>query len=277
MVKNDNNQAPLQASVIENEINSRVAVAANVTVLDTIDSTNSWILKNVANHQSAKHRADLLVCAAEEQTSGRGRRGKIWHTPDRGVTFSLCFSLPVALADVGGVSLLAGAAVCECLWQYEVKRALVKWPNDILVDQAKLSGILVEVANHTEAMTTLIVGIGVNYRRGVEQKNIDQASVDLFDLCNGNPPDRSALIGHLAAEVYRYCVAAPVARSLARLSREWSRFDALAGADIQLDSATTEPTFGRADGIDEQGRLRMQGSEGLALISSGDVSVRRSY
>ncbi len=269
--------ANLSVSVIESEINGRLSVTSEVTVLDSVDSTNSWLVKGQAGSTSfGRNTPDLQVCAAEHQTAGRGRRGKTWHTPLRGVTFSLRFTVPVALVDVGGVSLLAGAAVCDCLWQWSVAQAKIKWPNDILVNDAKLVGILVEVASHTAHTTTLIVGIGVNYQRGAEQKEIDQASTDLFDQCGGFPPDRSLLIGNLAAAVYLRCSSGSVTDNMGILARDWPRYDAFAGAQVEVNPGSAQALQGRADGVDETGRLRVQTGTACVFVSSGEVSVRRA-
>lgn len=277
MKKSDISPANLSAGVIENEIKSRLSVTAEATVLDSVGSTNSWLCEKQSGSGSDEHKTpDLQVCAAEHQTAGRGRRGKVWYTPLCGVTFSLRFTVPVALAEVGGISLLTGAAVCDSLRQCSVEQAMIKWPNDILVNQAKLVGILVEVGGHTKASTTLIVGIGVNYQRGAEQKKIDQASTDLFDLCNGSPPDRSVLIGHLAAAVYRRCNSGSVPGNMVVLAREWARYDAFAGADIEVNPGTAQVLSGRADGIDDTGRLRIKSGSESFSVSSGDVSVRRA-
>lgn len=276
MSKSDINQANLSADVIETEIGDRLSVASKTIVLDSVGSTNSWLTEQYREHlNSDGGDIRLLICAAEHQTAGRGRRGKVWHAPKRGITFSMCFTLPVGLADVGGLSLLAGSAVCEWLWQRDIGRARIKWPNDILVDDAKLVGILVEVVEHTAESTTLIVGIGLNYQLGDEQRKIDQASTDLFELCDTQPPPRSVVIGQLAAGVYQVCNEAPVTQSVARLAQNWSRYDALAGVEVQLGSADTEIVSGAAAGIDQSGGLRVKTAAGTSVMSSGDVSVRR--
>lgn len=276
MIKSDGSPANLSASVIENEIKSRLSVTVKVSVLDSVGSTNSWLSDKQLGDGPGEHQnPDLQVCAAEHQTAGRGRRGKVWHTPLRGITFSLRFTVPVALAEVGGISLLTGAAVCDSLRLWSVEQAMIKWPNDILVDRAKLVGILVEVASHTKASTTLIIGIGVNYQRGAEQRKIDQASIDLFDLCGGFPPDRSVLIGHLAAEVFQRCNSGSVHGNMAELAREWSRYDAFAGTDIEVNPGTSQALTGLADGVDDTGRLRIKTGSETVMVSSGEVSVRR--
>lgn len=272
MNESDINQAKLSVNVIDKEISGHISVAAISTVLESVPSTNTWLMGKY--RESLQGDVGLLLCATEQQTAGRGRRGKVWHSPISGVTFSLCFTLPVGLADIGGITLLAGSAVCECLWRHGVSQARIKWPNDILVNDAKLVGILVEVAGHTADSTTIVIGIGVNYQRGDELSKIDQASTDLFDLCSASPPDRSLLIAQLAVAVYQTCNKGLVSESVAQLAENWARFDALAGVNVQLNSGDSETTYGCADGIDSTGRLRIRTANGVTFTSSGDVSVR---
>ena len=152
---------------------------------------------------------------------------------------------------------------------------MIKWPNEILIADAKLVGILVEIATHSKSSTRLVVGIGVNYQRGAEQKKIDQASTDLHDQCEGALPDRSVLIGHLAAEVYQRCCHGTVQSNMSRLSAEWPRYDALAEATVVVKSGSSPDLRGKAGGIDNHGRLLLRTSDGVVPISSGEVSVRR--
>ena len=268
--------AKLCAEVIEEEIRRRHSVRVNTTVLETVKSTNSWLMARCEKIPDAElAQTDLWLCATEHQTAGRGRRGKVWHSPWGGVTFSIGFTVPVAPSEVGGMSLLTGAAVCDCLRQWSVNQAMIKWPNDILIGDAKLVGILVEIVARGQSKTRLIVGIGVNYRRGAEQKEIDQASTDLHDQCGGTPPDRSVLIGHLAAEVYQRCCSGNVQISMANLSAEWPHYDAFADTMVELKSGSSPGVQGQARGIDSQGRLLLRTAEGMMQISSGEVSVRR--
>lgn len=271
MSESDKMPSKLSASVIETEIESRVSVAVHTVVFDAVDSTNTWLVDNHSQFDATLN--NLVICATEHQTAGRGRRGKTWHTPTTGVTFSMCLHLPHSLAEVSGVSLLSGAAICDCLRDYLSVNAMLKWPNDIFVGNAKLAGILVEVASHSSASTTLVIGIGVNYRRGCEQANIDQRSIDLAELCDNNPPDRSILIGQLAASVYRACMGS-VVENLARLADRWSDYDALTDADIELLGGNGKRVNGRAGGIDHDGRLQVLCGGQLMSVSSGDVSVR---
>lgn len=272
MGENDNGVADLSVSVIEQEIESRSdggGHTADVVVLDSVGSTNTWLKEKLA--QTALPAGQFALCATEHQTAGRGRRGKTWHTPKQGVTFSVAFSVAHPVRELSGLSLLCGVAVCDTLRELGVS-ALLKWPNDILVQQAKLAGILVEIAHASDNVSTVIVGIGLNYRRGAEAGQIDQSSTDLLVLLGESLPPRSCLIGRMATAVFAACQQ-DIPEKAAQLVTDWSEYDALAGMAVNIEGGP-ETQSGMADGIDPSGQLRVRTSEGEFLVSSGNVSVR---
>ena len=126
-------------------------------VVQRCGSTNSVLLEE-------KSLACVLL-AAEEQTSGRGRRGRRWHSaPGAGLTFSLALQVRRPLRELAGLSLVAGVAVSKALRSLGVARAALKWPNDLVVEGAKLGGILVETRS-AGAATRAVIGVGLNCRR----------------------------------------------------------------------------------------------------------------
>ena len=269
MEENDNVVAELSASVIEQEVTSRSTGTADIVVLGSVGSTNTMLQEKLAINPLAV--GQLVLCAAEHQTAGRGRRGKIWHTPRQGVTFSIAFSVDYAANELSGLSLLCGVAVCRSLHEIGVP-ALLKWPNDILVQESKLAGILVEIATSGNNVSTVIIGIGLNYRRGEEAHKIDQKSTDLSELLGDDLPERSRLIGRIAASVFDACRVDIPAR-VTRLVSYWGDYDALAGRPVSVESAGALQ-IGVADGIDTDGQLRVLTADGVLLVASGSVSMR---
>ncbi len=264
----------LSASVIKQHAKRWFNGDVEVHVLDSVGSTNTWLKSHLA---VTKPRAEQsFICAAEHQTAGRGRRGKTWHSPYRGVTFSIAITIEQPVNQLSGLSLLCGASVCTVLRRLGVGAAVIKWPNDVLVNNAKLSGILIEVVNAKSTSATVIAGIGVNYRRGEEAGLIDQDSTDLYELTSGQTPDRSALIGEIVSEVYRHC-SGSIPDAVRQLSKNWAQFDALAGQVIHCEGNSQAGVIGRATGIDSTGRLLVSTSEGQVAVAAGNVSVRRSF
>ena len=129
-----------------------------VEVLPSIDSTNTELMRRA--------RAGLMepvLLAADEQTAGRGRLGKGWHSrAGQSLTFSL--ALPLAPADWSGLSLAVGVSLAHSLHP-EVR---LKWPNDLWLHQRKLGGILVETAGTggaAQRQRLVVVGVGINIAR----------------------------------------------------------------------------------------------------------------
>src|SRR5678815_1226990 len=112
-----------------------VLPGVEVRVVERCTSTNDMLLKET----------HPVLLAAEEQTAGRGRRGRRWHSaPEAGLTFSLGRRIRRPARELAALSLVAGVAAARALRALGVRRAALKWPNDLLVDGAKLGGILVE-------------------------------------------------------------------------------------------------------------------------------------
>ena len=241
-----------------------------VHVLDSVDSTNTWLL-------DGDFSAPVSLCAAEHQTVGRGRRGKTWYSPNSGVTFSLRFNRTEPVAWFNGLSLIVGSVLCDTLRDTGVVDSMVKWPNDVLVRGSKLAGILVEsrTAHSTEG-TVLVVGMGVNYILGGETRLIDQPSTGLSTLCGvGGPPDRSELIADIAKRLIT-AVSADIPQSVSQLADRWTDYDALAGTTV-VATVAGDIIEGLAAGIDEKGNLQIDTKDGLQSFNSADVSVRKNF
>lgn len=260
----------LNESAITAELGAELRLLAQVHLHEAIDSTNSFLLQKSRG-------CAVEICATEIQTRGRGRRGNAWHTPVRGVTFSLKLTLPVRLSEIGGGSLVCGVSLCEALHDFGVSKAAVKWPNDILVGHAKLAGVLVEVAAHSECDTTLVVGIGVNYVAGKERDSIDREIVDLNQLCGGSPPDRSRLIGAICNRIY-----ADLTTSLPldpTFVERWNKYDVLAGQRVTVVQRTAgnggESCSGQGAGIDQYGHLLLETADRTRSFSSAEVTIEK--
>ena len=272
MTHSDNMPAPLIQPLNASGIASickATGCEIDVHVFETIASTNTWLLEGEFD-------SPVTLCAAEHQTVGRGRRGKTWHSPNSGVTFSLRFNRPESVERFNGLSLLTGAVLCDSLRAVGIADAMVKWPNDVLVDNAKLAGILIESKAATSTPgTCVVVGMGINYKRGDEAQLIEQASTDLSALCEHNElPDRSTLIAEIATRLVAIVAAADIPDAVRDLAGRWKNYDALAGADVCASVAGGESVVGNADGIDMSGGFRIKTSHGIRVFTSADVSVR---
>jgi BirA family transcriptional regulator, biotin operon repressor / biotin---[acetyl-CoA-carboxylase] ligase len=248
-----------------------------VQALAEVDSTNTRILD--ALRSGCRH---PLLVVAEAQTRGRGRNGRPWQSvPGASLTFSL--GLPFAPADWSGLSLAVGVALADAIEPAPagpLPRVQLKWPNDLwLADPPvpapaegrwrKLSGTLIETAATAAGARACVVGIGINVRPVLDLHGLGSGYACVQELEPGL--DAPALLARVAPAVMQ---------ALCRFERDglspfataFARRDLLCGRAV----ATTQAGLpqGVADGVDAQGALRVRHAGGVALLSSGEVSVR---
>ncbi len=136
-----------------------------IVLLDQVDSTNSF-----AENMAREGAANLTLIAADHQTSGRGRRGRSWlSSPGQGLAFSLILTPQPDWkleGPPGRFSGLGALAVARAVRKSYQLPALIKWPNDVLIQDKKICGVLVEAHWKGDSLTDIILGIGVNVHPG---------------------------------------------------------------------------------------------------------------
>lgn len=206
-----------------------------------------------------------VLLAADEQTAGRGRRGRRWYSaPGAGVTFSL--SVRIA-KPVAGLSLVAGVGAARALRALGVSRVALKWPNDLVVDGAKLGGILVETRGKLA-----VIGIGVNCRRDAALEarlRRPLASLDQFITV-----DRERIIHKVGTSLLE-ALATFETQGLEPLRIEWERMHAHAGERLRVRLANGRVVTGLARGLDRDGGLQLETRAGLRAVQSGRVLSAR--
>ena len=236
-----------------------------VRVVERCSSTNTVLLEE-------KNSACVLL-AAEEQTAGRGRRGRRWHSaPGAGLTFSLALRVKRPARELAGLSLAAGVALCKALRALGVARAALKWPNDLMVDGAKLGGILVETRG-AGAATRAVIGIGINCRRDSSLALRIKGKVASLDQYIG-VKNRNDLIGKIVPALLD-SLAAFESKGLEALRGEWQAMDAHAGQRLRVSLSDGRVLSGICDGIAEDGALRLATRNGIRKIRSGRVVSAR--
>ena len=237
-----------------------------VRVVERCTSTNSVLLNNSAT--------GLVLLAAEEQTAGRGRRGRRWRSaPGAGVTFSLARSLNRPAREAAGLPLVAGVAVARALRGLGATQAALKWPNDLVAAGAKLGGILVETRSQGRA-TRAVIGIGLNCRHDVGLELRLRRKVGALDQFIGKI-DRNAIIARIARSLLD-ALDEFEAKGLESARRDWEAMDAHAGQRLRVRLADGRSITGVAAGLAEDGGLRLRTRAGLRLVRSGRVISSRA-
>lgn len=246
-----------------------LALLTGLEVLESVDSTNSHLLR-LAGQGVVGGR----VCLAERQSAGRGRLGRAWVSPfGANLYLSLLWRSPLALSQLGGLSLAAGVAVARALEAVGAEGIALKWPNDLHWQRRKLAGLLLEASGESQGPSTLVLGVGINLRMPPEQAaDIDQPWSDLSMLPRVDHLARNRLASALIQALFEALSMFEQAGFEAFLD-DWSERDAYRGERVSLQIGTSR-IQGRYLGIDAEGCLLLETDEGQRRFQSGEVSLR---
>lgn len=232
-------------------------------VLERCTSTNALLLAETPV------RGPVLL-AAEEQTAGRGRRGRRWHSAaGTGATFTLLKPMACLPAALAGLSLAVGVAAVRALRALGAARVALKWPNDLVAGGAKLGGILIETRPEGSA-TAVAVGIGINCRAAPALSRRLRRPVAALDEHLPAPASRNAVIGAVAREVLG-ALAAFERHGLAAFAAEWAALHAHEGGRLRVRLDDGRTVSGIAEGIAPDGALRLRTRVGLHELRSGRI------
>lgn len=214
-----------------------------------------------------------VVCIAEEQTAGRGRRGREWYSPwGRNFYGSLGWVFPEGIAALEGLSLAVGVAVIRALRRYGVAGAGLKWPNDLVAGGAKLGGILIEVQAEAGGPCQAIIGLGLNLSLPSDASTLLGREVTDVATLSGEGVERNRL-GSLVIEEILSLLADYPARRFVSVREEWMALDELRDKHVVV-SGLVETLEGIARGVDERGALLVESAQGLRSVQAGEISLR---
>jgi BirA family biotin operon repressor/biotin-[acetyl-CoA-carboxylase] ligase len=236
---------------------------ARLEIYDEIDSTNEE-----AKRRAESGEAGPLWIVAARQTKGRGRLGRSWSSLEGNLHASFLLSGfdPPAIAPQLG--FVAGVATISALIATTgaAGRLALKWPNDVLLDGAKLAGILLEGVQAAGAGFACVIGIGVNC--AASPCDLPAPTSDLARL--GAAPGAGALLTRLTDEMEEALALWAGGAGFARLRERWLAHAAGLGGPIEARLAR-ETIAGRFETIDADGRLIVSTNEGRRVIEAGDI------
>jgi BirA family transcriptional regulator, biotin operon repressor / biotin---[acetyl-CoA-carboxylase] ligase len=238
-----------------------------VEILEVATSTNA-----VAAERARAGAVDGHVVVAEHQTAGRGRLDRTWETPPRSAAiFSVVLRPTVAPADWPWLPLLTGYTVGKTL-RADGYRAGVKWPNDVLIGDRKVAGVLVERID-TPSGPAAVVGVGVNVSLTSDELPVPTGTSLAIEAGDAATPDRTAVLVNLLRslrEAYDAWQAGGDAAT-ARLRSSYAAACVTIGRDVRVDLPGGDVLTGRATGVDPGGRLVVAGPGGETVVGAGDV------
>lgn len=252
----------------------------------TTESTNDDLM--------ARWRAGELIHPvariAHEQTAGKGRAGRVWlSNPEDTLCFSLAHSFNKRPNELSGLSLVMGLAVIAGIASaigigetaLHQRGLRLKWPNDLLINNAKLGGILIEGGQtNANSLTWMVIGLGLNLRNidEIQQRlethsSIGAAALDQLMPNQASIPDADFIWLKLIESFEQY-IAAFDLNGFGHFKNSWARWDAYEEQSVCISSAGKESVIGVAAGVDNTGALLLKQHDKTIAVHAGDVSLR---
>jgi BirA family biotin operon repressor/biotin-[acetyl-CoA-carboxylase] ligase len=241
-----------------------------VIYLESVDSTNTEAKKLLIQGEE-----EGIIVTAGRQTAGRGRKDRTWLSPAGGLYFSLILHPRLETESVPLLGLLGACAVARSLTELGVVDVSVKWPNDVLVKQCKIAGILCETVFLGSNSLGTVIGIGVNQNCPVSEMphGLQWPTTSIIDEV-GKATSIESLLCSIVNEVDRLLQRVEKRGSFSVVLDKWRELSSTIGSRVRVheDGKTIE---GIVRNIDSKGALVVQTDDGLVSVLQGDVSHLR--
>lgn len=261
----------LSAAEIESALATRW-IGKKVLAFPTIDSTNTLCKK-----KGEEGEAEGLLVVADEQTGGKGRRGRSWNTPPgSAIAMSLLLRPQVRPERIAMVTLVAGMALAKVCRELYHLDAEIKWPNDVVIGGKKLSGTLTEMSAQMSMVNYIVVGTGINVNMDSFPEELSRTATSLY-LETGKKQSRAQLLAALLHAFEEYYERFLQTEDLSLLREEYNDMLVSTGKTVRVLDPAGEYE-GRARGINELGELLVEMKDGtIKNVYAGEVSVRGVY
>ncbi|MBR3763612.1 MAG: biotin--[Clostridia bacterium] len=238
-----------------------------VILQHTLTSTNT-VLKDAARTGALAE----AVALCEQQTAGRGRLDRTWSSPEgQGVWMSVLLRPQLPPEKTPMITFCAALAMTKAVRSLTGLDARIKWPNDVVLSGHKVCGVLLEAGFTPEGQMFVVIGSGLNIRRGAYPPELTERAVSLEELCP--PPGREALIAAYLNGL-EAAVDAVTSGGFTAIEEEYRALSCTLGREVQVLSPA-ETFTGTALSVDETGALLVRTEDGATRrVLAGDVSVR---
>lgn len=241
-------------------------IGKNIICLETIDSTNSYGKKR------ALQELDGTVIISEEQTKGRGRIGRQWHSKSReGIWMSIILKPNIMPEKAPFLTLIAGASIAKALDDLGIDVS-IKWPNDIILNNKKVAGILTELSAELDRINYIVLGIGINVKTMKFSQEISDIATSLFK--EGHKISRVDIVRKILEEfeiLYKEYINYNLKDEVLKICKKHS---AIIGKDIYIIK-NEEKELVKCLDINQEGNLVVQTNKNeIEEIMSGEVSIR---
>lgn len=241
-------------------------VPVDLEIHRVIGSTNDTVMQRLGDVQ-----CQAVLCAAEMQTAGKGRRGRNWVSPfGRNIYVTYGRFLQRELSELGGLSIVVGMQAVNALREMGLEDVGLKWPNDILLQGGKLGGILVELKSQERRGIGIAAGTGINFL--LSDKDATQIEQAWSAIDGRVAISRNQFLGDFsrrlieAFNVFNEEGFLPFAEA-------WADYDVYRGEALSVKRG--ESWFeGINEGIDREGNLLIRSADGIQVHNAGEVSMR---
>ena len=260
----------LNEKLIFNELGPAKQLLNRLEILTHIDSTNTYLLE----------KTELMKTSAvftEQQTAGRGQFDRSWVSSSLGknIALSISWHLPNKPDTLTGLSLIVGLAVVLALEEYGLNGVKLKWPNDIVYQDKKLAGVLIETRLSKPGFYRVVAGIGLNlYKPTTNPHSIKRPITDIYSIQN-LPPQRNRLAGLLLKKVLTI-ITEFENKGFSTFIEPWGKLDSLKGKYIQIQTEKGLAA-GIANGINNQGQLCIDIDGKLCYYNSGEIHIQLNH
>ncbi len=262
-------------------------IGKNYLWLEETDSTNSMMRRLLRDGTTIESRQEYgvviegtpregMMIISDYQSLGRGRSGKNWTSaPGDGIALSLLLMPESMGGGTSCITLVAALSVAAAIEKTSGLKPQIKWPNDILLNEKKVCGILTEL-DTTQGKNSIIVGVGINSNQQEFPAEISETATSIF-LETGTPSDRESTVKYFSEYFEKYYEIFLKTSDMSLLKEEYNSLLVNKGRVVKVFDPK-ENIMGIAEGIDDEGRLIVKTDTGITHhIYAGEVSVRGIY
>jgi len=248
-------------------LNTEIFGRREIHIFEETDSTNMQAFKI-----ASKNAPEGSIVITETQTGGKGRLGRRWVSPPRkNLYISLIIKPQIRISFAPRITIVTAVALSDTLEESGAAGHMIKWPNDILYDNKKLSGILTEMKGDCDSIDFIIIGIGVNLNSGPDDypDNIKDSAVSVKDI-TGSEIDRVKFLTLFLMNFEKHYIAF-LNGKFPEILEKWKSRSFIINRRIKV-SNFDETFTGIVTGITPDGNLIVNTDEGICHVNSGDIN-----
>ena len=248
-----------------------------IKILDTAISSNTLLMQQAKLENNNEITPSGSVLAVEWQSGGRGRLGRSWHSGlGSALTFSMLWRFNFGLSALSGLSLAVGVGMLRALHVLGIEGIKLKWPNDLLGENGKLAGILIEAQGDMLGPCAVVIGIGLNlFLQESVLNRIDQQVTSLADVLGDARvvPERNHLLAVILLEL-DMVLREFAEHGFSALRDEWQSYHCFQNCPVQMLLPDGSHVFGIVRGAANDGALELETTQTLRRFNVGEVSLR---